>query len=140
MFGHRSFLMLGSDTPADIRSLISGGYEALQVNYAFSQGVDRKGKVQTRVWGGQIKLTLPMLPPDEIMEWALSFRSYKDGVVVLCEADNLPVEKLAFTNAACVHLKVNYTNMGTGYVNTHLVIVAEELNLGNLKYESEWQH
>jgi hypothetical protein len=132
--------MIGGDSPADIKSLINGGYEALHVNYAFSQGIDKKGKVQTRVWGGQIRLTLPMLPPDEIIEWALSFRSYKDGVLVLCEADNLPIEKLAFINAACVHMKVNYTNMGTGYINTHLVIVAEELKLDDLKFENEWQH
>jgi hypothetical protein len=27
MFGHRSFLMLGGGSPADIRSLTKGGYE-----------------------------------------------------------------------------------------------------------------
>jgi hypothetical protein len=54
MFGHRSFLMI-SGGASDLKSLILGGYEALHANYAFSQGIDKKGKVQTRVWGGQIK-------------------------------------------------------------------------------------
>jgi hypothetical protein len=139
MFANRSFLRIGSGG-ADIQSLISGGYEALHTKYAFTQGVDRKGKVQTRVWGGQIQLTLPMLPPNEIIEWALSFRAYKDGELVIYDADNLPIKKVTFKNAACVHLKLKYTNMGNGYVNTHLVIVAEELQVGNLKFGNEWQY
>ncbi len=61
MFGHRSFLVLGGGA-ADILSLIKGGYEISKCNFSFQQGVDQKGRVSTRVYGGTIHLVLPQLP------------------------------------------------------------------------------
>jgi hypothetical protein len=57
MFGHRSFLIIGGGSPADIKSLISGGYEILDCNFDFHQGIDRKGKATTRVYIGTFGLT-----------------------------------------------------------------------------------
>ena len=43
MFGHRSFLVIGGGA-ADILSLVKGGYEILDCNFAFEQGVDARRK------------------------------------------------------------------------------------------------
>ncbi len=68
MFGHRSFLMLGSAGAADIISLIKGGYEVSNCHFALEQAVDDKGKATTKVHGGTIYITLPMLPPSDIVD------------------------------------------------------------------------
>ena len=52
MFGHRAFFVIGGDSPADIKSLINGGYEVLDSNFSFQQAIDRTGKATTRVYSG----------------------------------------------------------------------------------------
>lgn len=140
MYGHRTFLVLGTDVPFDIKNLFSKGYESLYSNYSFSQGIDLHGKATTRVMGGRIDVTLPQIPTKEILEWALDHRAYRDGILISCDSNNQPIEKLYFYNAACVHLKLNYTDVGDSYTNTHLSIVAENLYLGDHRHKNEWQY
>jgi hypothetical protein len=46
MFGHRSFLVLGGGSPADIVSLIKGGYEISIVGFPLNKEPTRKEKQQ----------------------------------------------------------------------------------------------
>lgn len=138
MFGHRSFLVLGGDA-ADIVSLISGGHEILNCNFSFQQGIDNKGKATTKVYGGTINVTLSQLPPQEIIEWALNSRKYQPGVIVMLNADNMPVEKILFEDAACIEMNINYTQSGDSYTATQLVIQAKKLIVGNgIDFDNEW--
>ncbi len=139
MFGHRSFLVLGAGGASEIMSLIKGGYEILDCNYSFNQGVDDKGRATTRVYGGIINITLSQLPPDPIIEWSLRPRKYLDGAIVLVDAENIPLEKLIFTQGACVDMEVNYTQTGSNYISTKLVIQVGKLIAGDgIEFENEW--
>jgi hypothetical protein len=139
MFGHRSFLMIGRDSPADIGSLIEGGYEIAHSRFGFTQGVDANGKVTTAVYSGMIEVALIQLPPKPIIEWALDSRKYMDGVIVLLDADNIPVEKVIFKNAACTGFKIDYTQSDDSYVTTKLKITAEELIVGgDVIFTNQW--
>ena len=138
MYGHRSFLVLGSGA-ADIISLIKGGYEISKCNFAFQQGVDEKGRVSTRVYSGTINIVLPQLPPADILEWAMQSRRYHDGMIVLVDNENIPLEKIIFNNATCIGLDIEYTEQGTSYSTTKLVVQAEKLIVGNgTTFASEW--
>jgi hypothetical protein len=44
MFGHRSFLVIGGDNSADIRSLESGGYEMHIVTLDLNRGLAQMGR------------------------------------------------------------------------------------------------
>jgi hypothetical protein len=139
MFGHRSFLMLGGNSPADIKSLTEGGYEVLDCNFDFHQGIDRKGKATTRVYSGTIQVKLSQLPRNDMIEWALDSRKYTDGVIIMLEADNLPVEKFIFKNATCISFDIDYTLKGDSYTCTTLVIQSEKLVVGDgIEFENEW--
>ncbi|MEN9919785.1 MAG: hypothetical protein RL662_2221 [Bacteroidota bacterium] len=138
MFTHRSFLVLGGGA-ADIVSLAKGGHELLHCSYTFQQGVDPRGKATTRVYGGNIQLTLSQLPPKEITAWALSSRKYQSGAIVMLDSENIPVERVLFENAACVGIDVNYTQSGDTYCATQLVIEAEVIIVGNgIDFLNEW--
>jgi hypothetical protein len=139
MFGHRSFLMLGGNSPADIKSLITGGYEVLDCRFSFEQGMDDTGKATTRVHGGTTQITLSQLPPKEIIEWALDSRKYSDAAVIVLDADNIPLEKLIFKNAACINLKINFIQQGDSYVTTELVLQTKKLIVGKgIEFDNEW--
>lgn len=137
-FGHRSFLVLGGGA-ADILSLVKGGLEILSYNFSFRQAVDMKGKATTKVTGGTISLTLPQLPPQDIIEWGMSSKKYKDGMIVVLDSENMPVEKILFENAACVAFEVGFTDSGESYASTKIGIQAEKLIVGNgIPFENEW--
>jgi len=138
MFSHRSFLVLGGGA-ADIISLIKGGLEISEFNFSFQQGIDTRGKATTRVFGGVITMSLSQLPPDSIIEWALSSRKYLDGAIVMVDAENMPVGKVLFENTACVSMEIDHTQSGDSYISTRLVIHAEVINVGNgIDFLNEW--
>jgi hypothetical protein len=139
MFGHRSFLVLGGDSAADIMSLVEGGYEISDCRFSFEQGIDDMGKATTRVYFGVMYITLSQLPPNEIIEWALNSRKYCDGAIVVLDAENIPVEKVIFQNAACLNFKINYVEQGESYIITEIVIQAQKLIVGSgIDFDNEW--
>ena len=139
MFSHRSFLMLGSLDSADIISLTKGGYEVSSFGFAFQQGIDPKGKATTRVYSGTLHVTLSQLSPKLITEWALNSRKYSDGVIVMLDDENIPIEKIIFQHATCVSFEINYSQKGKQYVNTKLIIQAEGLIVGDgITFSNEW--
>lgn len=141
MFGCRSFLMLGSAGAADIVSLAKGGNELLEYRYAFEQGIDDKGKATTKVYGGTLHITLPQLPPQAIIEWALTSRKYSDGTIIMLDAENMPLEKILFKNANCIGLSIDYTQSGETYVATSIVVQAQKLIVGNgVDFDNEWTY
>jgi hypothetical protein len=139
MQGSKSFLMIGGDTPADIKSLTEGGYEILDCNFDFRQGIDRFGKATTRVYSGTLQVKLSQLPRKDLIDWALNSRKYSDGVVVLLDAENMPLEKVIFKHATCINFGIGYTLKGDSYTCTKLVVQAENMVVGNgIEFNNEW--
>jgi len=126
---------------ADIKSLIQGGYEILDCHFAFQQGIDQKGKATTKVQSGTMQITLSQLPPKDILNWALEPRKFMDGMIVLVDEENIPIEKILFKKANCVNLDIDYTLKGNSYTFTKLIIQAEMLVVGSgIEFENEWIH
>ena len=139
MFGHRVFFIIGSNSPADIKSLISGGYEVLDCGFNFRQGIDKFGKATTRVYSGTLDVKLSELPKNDLTEWALESRKYMDGMIVVLDADNLPLEKVFFKNATCINFGIDYTLKGDSYTCTKLIIQSEKMIVGDgIDFENEW--
>jgi hypothetical protein len=140
MFGHKSFLMLGGDSPADIKSLTEGGYEIANCRWGFKQGTEASGKATTAVHSGVIEVVLSQIPPAQVIEWALDSRKYTDGVVVTLDADNMPVEKVIFQNSTCSYFKIDYLQTGNSYLAVKLEITAERLVVGDgeITFDNKW--
>jgi hypothetical protein len=71
MFGHRSFLRIGSLDDASIKGLLASGMELNSFSYSYNQAIDIRGKAQGEVRSGTLLLTFANLPPDEIIDWML---------------------------------------------------------------------
>ena len=140
MFVHRSFLRIGSLDDASIKGLLSEGMELENCRYSFSQPMDSKGKAQGEVRGGSICMTFPNTPSDEIIDWMLDPRKYKDGAIVICNMDDEPLEKIYFTKAACTGINLSYTRRGKSYVGTEITIQAQKLVVGSAVLDNEWKN
>jgi hypothetical protein len=140
MFSHTSYLKLDSTEEVSYVSLLDEGIEIVDCEYSFQQGVDHKGKVSTRVMGGTIVLTIPSIPPDDIIEWSFNPRLYKKGAIITYDHEHMIVEKLIFNNGSCVSMNITYMQSGKSYTTTHIVIIAEEIVFGNkeMKFSNQW--
>ncbi|MDR2475210.1 MAG: type VI secretion system needle protein Hcp [Bacteroidales bacterium] len=138
MFGHKTFLKLGTLDDSSMMGLYKNSYELESCNYSFSQGVDTNGKAQTNVTGGAIYVTYSGFPTDEMLLWALNARKYYDGTIVICDDNEQPLEKVKFEQAACVNLEINYSQKGKGYVNTKLVLQAHQITEGTNRITNNW--
>lgn len=139
MFSHKTYLKLGEFNGTDIMSLLRDDYEVANCEFSFQQGIDEQGKPSTRVFGGNISLTLPMLPSNEIIDWALNSYRYKDGTIIILDTDNVPINKLFFKRATCINLTFSYLQKGSSYSTTNIVLQAEELRFGNAAdFSNNW--
>ena len=138
MFGHKSFLKIGELSDASIMGLYKDSYELEHCSYGFSQGVNTDGKAQTEVRGGTINLVIPGIPPLDIIQWALDSRKYNNGMIVICDDNDLPLEKIKFTDAACIAMDINYQRQGEGYIGTKLTLQTRVLSVGQVSLNKRW--
>jgi hypothetical protein len=118
--------------------LYKDSYELESCSYSFAQGVDHNGKAQTEVSGGAIYITYPALPTDEMVQWAMNSRKYYDGMLVICDDNDQPLEKISFEQAACVGLEIDYLQKGKGYVSTKIVLQAFKISVGSIALTNRW--
>ncbi|MBF0578092.1 type VI secretion system tube protein TssD [Dysgonomonas sp. GY617] len=139
MFSHKCYLKIGELTGTDFSSLLKSGYELDNFEYGFQQGVDNTGKAATEVYGGTLTMTMAMLPPDSILEWALNSRKYKNGAIIILNEQGTQPDKLLFENAACVDMSLDYTQKGKAYITTKIVLQAERLIFNNgFDFDNFW--
>ena len=138
MFGHKSFLKIGLLSDASILGLYKDSYELDACSFGFSQGVNSDGKAQTEVRGGAISVTIPGIPPNDIVQWSLDSRKYNDGVIVVCDDNDMPLEKIKFQDAACVGMEISYSQRGKGYIATKLTLQARQISVGDTELNNHW--
>lgn len=138
MYGYKTFLKIGELTDGSLTGLYRESYELANCKYSFSQGSDHKGKPQQDTKGGAISITYSGLPPQEILEWGLNARKYLDGVIVICDQNEQPLEKLRFEQAACVKMAIHYSKKGDALFTTQLVLQAYSLQVGVRFLTNRW--
>ncbi len=140
MFGHKCFLRIGELSDSSISGLYRDSYELLNCNFGFSQGVDNNGKAQTEVQGGSISFTFPNIPKDDMIQWMLKSSKLENGAIVICNANDEPVEKVLFEDAACINMGINYTLDGKSYTTTRMTIQARKITVNETSLENRWKN
>lgn len=138
MFGHKSFLRIGALNDSSISGLYKESYELESCNYGFSQSTDTNGKPQTEVRGGTISIVYGGLPQNDILVWMLGSTKYEDGAIVVCDDNNMPLEKVYFQQAACVGLEIQYIQSGKAYIQTKITLQARNIKVGETTLENRW--
>lgn len=118
--------------------LIEKGYELSKCNYSFSRHIDDKGQVQSKPSGGIFELAIMGVPTNELIEWGVNPRMYKDGSIIFCNSEGIVLEQIDFTKAACINLNLNYLSTGNGYTNCDLTLTAEQIKIGNVGFNNSW--
>ena len=138
MFGHKCFLRIGQLEDSSASGLYKDSYELLSCDFGFAQSMDRNGKPQSEVQGGTISMVYPNVPPQEIVDWMLKSGKVENGAIVICDANDLPLEKVYFEDGVCTGMKVGYHQRGNGYVSTNIQIDVRKISVGNVAIEKRW--
>lgn len=138
MFGYKSFLRIGTLDDSSISGLYKDSYELESCRYSFSQEMDANGKPQSDVRGGMIYLIYGGLPQENMLRWMLGTSKYEDGVIVLCNDNNEPLEKVYFEQAACVGLEIESTQIGKAYIQAKITLQARKIKVGETSLKNNW--
>ncbi len=114
--------------------------ELVHCSYSLGQDIDRKGQPQTSVKVGSVVLTYDGIPTPEIIRWSLTPTILYNGVLVLCDADENPIDKVYFEDAACIAMEINYISEGSSSILTQIHLQPRKLILGNERLERRWLH
>ncbi len=140
MYGHKCFLRIGQLNDSSISGLYRDSYELLNCEFSFAQGVDANGKAQTEVKGGTISISFPNIPKDDMLEWMLKSSKLENGAIVICNADDEPVEKILFEDAACIHLDIKYFQKGKSFTTANITLNAKKITVGEAQIENNWKN
>lgn len=138
MYGHRWFLRLGESSDANLFALMNEASELIHCDHSFYQGVDAKGQAQTNVRVGNIVATYDGLPSSDTIEWALDSRRYMNGAIILYDANDIPLSKMFFQDAACVGLHLSFSNAGKTSILTQIKITPRKLTSGDVTIDQHW--
>lgn len=138
MFGHKWFLKIGELADASVLGLKQSANELIHCSVSFHQGVDYKGQAQTAVRAGDIVLTYDGLPSKEVINWAMTSTKLYNGVLILCDSDEMPIDKIFFEDGACINMSVNYTNEGKSSIITQLRLQVRKLISGHETLVQQW--
>ncbi|MFK8274590.1 type VI secretion system tube protein TssD [Capnocytophaga cynodegmi] len=138
MYGYRTFLKIGDTQSLDIGSLLKSGYELSSFSYALEQPTDLKGKAQGEVRGGTLQLTIDSIPSNEIIEWMLNPRRYREGVITTLGEDNASIMRIFFKKAACTRMQMKYISKGKGFFSLHIQLEAKNLIFPEGEIENKW--
>lgn len=140
MFSHNSYLILGELSTLGVNpvSLSKSGYELTHCSYSFIKQIDNKGEVQSNTIGGVVKVEINSIPSKELIDWSLNHRRYHNGAIIFCDDSGTPLEKLFFTETACIEMELSYIKTGNGYIKTQLTLSAKTLTFGRITFNSKW--
>ncbi len=118
------------------------GKEITILNYMLhvDQQSDVTGRPTASPTAGQLSLTLEMsIHTKEIVRWALSDTSTKDGKVVFYN-NNLSgiMRTIEFSKAYCLKYNENFDDEGINPFTISILISAKEVKVGDEKHENNW--
>lgn len=138
MFGHKWFLKIGELTDASILGLNHNAHELTDCFYSFNQGIDTRGQAQTSVRTGDVVMTYDGLPTQDVILWAMTPTRLHNGAIVLCDSNDVPVDKLFFEDGACIGMSINFSNSSKSSIITQLKLQPRKLISGNETLTQGW--
>ena len=125
-YGYKAILAMDGEDPIELNNC----------SYTYLRQVNEKtGEVESQVLNGTLNIMFAGYPKNNIWEWALKYK-FKNGSVKVLQTDKdkgsyISVEEVKLSEAACVHLQLNYNRHGLAHFCTELVITSNESIIGD---------
>jgi hypothetical protein len=113
------------------------GIKILSCDFSFSQDVDNRGMVASKVRAGLINVTIPGINDTEILEWMLGHDVRKDGKLSFSGyVDTGPHKVVEFEDAVLVSYHESFSDQSD--IIVRLTISARVIKITGIMHESLW--
>lgn len=107
------------------------------LDFSFSQEVDNRGMISSKVRSGLVNMTLPGVEDDQIISWMKGMRQYKNCKIVFSGVvDTGKKRTIELTDAACVYYHESFSDQSDVVVN--ITISARSIKIAGENFEMEW--
>ena len=110
----------------------SADYEVYHCEYSFDKGITKSGEIRTNIIAGNIKVVIPMLPADELLNWAFDCWKRYNGEIAFNKSHEEIAEKISFEDGRCVGFRIHYeSGKNNKNVILMLTIHAKQMIINN---------
>ena len=104
-----------------------GTYPLRMMEYELSRTTDRKGRINSEVQGGRIRVVIEGFADSLLMAWLFDATRKEDGAIITLDEHERGVEKMHFNRASAVSFRMNYDSKTKAGVTMELIIQAKEI-------------
>ena len=137
MADYQSYLKIGKSDHDNVMDIFRYRYEIIHGEYNFFQDTNEQGEATSDIKSGIIKVSLPAVPTEKLINWMLSPDIYENGEVVLYDGKEV-INKIYFSEARCIGLHIHYEPFGPSSIITQLSINALHIDVGGVAYNNAW--
>jgi hypothetical protein len=114
-------------------------YNILEYHYNPNQQVDESGKPISKVFGGQITLTIESTQDKTFLQWAINPNMTKEGTIVFYKRDAMSkLLEIKFETAYCVHHIENFSSKGKEPMSQTIKISPGRVIYEDVEHEETW--
>jgi len=114
-------------------------YTVLKLDYSIEQAEDGTGLPNERAIGGKILVEIESVKSVDLIEWANSNQSLKDGELILYNRDSVSTfRKIEFKGAYCLKFRERFDGENSTPLYSEVLISARELNIMGVSVVNDW--
>ncbi len=109
--------------------------KVLEMDYGFTQNIDKTGSVVGYPAGGTINLVIETSEDTQILDWMINPKAKKSGRI---EIQLKKMKVIRFQNAYCTQYHESYSHLGGEQpMSTSFTISAEKMSIDNINFETK---
>jgi hypothetical protein len=120
--------------------MLSKEFDVISMSYAFNRDVDVKGRPASRVYGGNINLTVESTEDTSIIESMLNskHKPFNGTITFFKDDEDAKLKELAFENSYIISFNESFSTGHTDPTYCSFIITAEIFKMGSAEHDSEW--
>ena len=135
----KTYLKLHKQNHSTIEGAFRDSFEVTYCEYELSKHLSRNGQADSVLMGGNIRLSIPLLPPEVLMHWLLDIQQIENGEITTHNTQEEVVEKIFFEEARLVEFRFHYESVGLQNASTLITINAQRITLGDHEFKNYWR-
>ena len=118
----------------NIQHLYHEKQDVIFCEYALNKPIDKQGRINGSIVGGNITVVLPTLPSNELMTWVFDASKKYNGEITIHDAFSESLEKIYFEGGRPVNFRLHYEPCEINPVAIMLNISVQKMTIGQSEY------
>lgn len=115
-------------------------YDVMSMSYAFNRDIDVKGRPSSRVYGGNIDVTVESTEDTSVIESMLNnkHKPFDGSITFFKDDEDAKLKELTFEKSYIISFSEGFSTGNSEPTQCSFVITAEKFKIGSAEHDSEW--